>query len=102
MGGFRGFHGEGHEGFGHEHFHEHFHGHFHDRDDFFCCGFGFGFGLGLLSAYPWYYDDYDYPYYYSGPSDYAAPVTPQACGQWVWDAQQSRYYWAAGACPPEG
>ena len=87
----------------------------------YCCGsywaggFGLGLTLGLAADYPWwYYQDFPGYYYYpyapyavapaptadgAGPPPEAASAQPQACGQWVWNAQQNRYDWAAGACP---
>jgi hypothetical protein len=86
-----------------------------------------GFALGFAAAYPWYYWGYPsdywgppYPYYgydgYDGgpydsngdgyPDSYSggyynappAPAGPQACGSWVWHADQSRYQWVPAPC----
>jgi hypothetical protein len=82
----------------------------------------------LAAAYPWYYwgdsYGYGYPYYgspygyygypyggdgYGDPYDGYGPngyppangygyAAPQACGQWVWRADQNHYQWVAQPC----
>ena len=80
-------------------------------------GYG-GYYPGYYGYYPAYYGpsawDDDYDDYYGGPAPaqaappanynggYSAPgagsASAQACGQWVWHADQNKYQWAPGAC----
>ena len=102
-------------------------GHFHGCCGYYYPFFG-AFALGFAAAYPWYYwgdpygyygpgygygygygyygypgdgDGYGYPYDGYGPNGYppaSGYAAPQACGHWVWSAEQSQYQWVPASC----